>query len=1477
MAAEFTFTDEQKHIIVDTDPDSDVLIIAGAGSGKTFTMTQRIIHLVTEEKNPDGSPIAPGSVLGLTFTKKAAEELRSRVTNAVSAVMRANGTTTAAQRLTGQPHVYTYDSFFQQIVRQYGLLIGVDPAAVPLSPAGRVEIVQRAADSMMDRITAEMAKRDPEVDGEFLRWTPKYEQLVAAGLSISDGCLSYMIDGDHLTIDSAFDRLSAWNDAFAAKMRELLLKEKAQHPDWYAEALAATKTIAISSGKSRSKKPDKVAVAQREQQRTIAESSIQRVKKLYDVARARAVAIEVARAYAQEKNSNHLADYADFTARAFQLLKRFPSIGREYRQRFRYVFLDEFQDTSTTQTKLLIALFHPKSGALQSDAPSESGGNAGSAAPDFAMPDSDAFDPFARSVVTAVGDPFQSIYGWRGASPNAFLIFKDGFELDDEPCSLSQTHRNKKLILDCANDMTELMRAKEFPTRNVENTDIRDALRINVKELTAMNAGETRDGADEDAADIGTVATMAYPTIQAEALAIAKFARHMIARLKEEGTDFSKFVGAPVAVLMRSKQSMFDYRRAIEATGLRCRIVGYADLLTQPESEDLFSVLTILTDKNDLGTVMRLLASPRYSMNADDLQKLAKIASRFNEDLQYRSLVEAGIATGEEDRARKDAVIREHRDSLPTMGTLADLLCSDDLLTVLDGPDMKAMGLRLSDHGLRSAVECGHVLRKAEAAIPRGVAATVRAAADALGLSADLAVAEAIDNSGVVDMPEAWGDLELQQPVKDQAKRSNRADRESKLDAVFAMITQYQAELPEDQNATLGGFVLWSQKEMTSEAQPPQAYNDRADVVIMTIHQSKGLEWPAVIIADVEKTRFPSKGSVQMEAPSGKESEKEGDDPDGIAAGILAALAGDGNEKDLSLFHASKNSMWTDDIGQIPAPLRSDAADLPEFPHGSRQTDPIAALDMLTSTREVRQEIDAPDVRETPESGLRAEFLSLQEKYGMRSYIDELRLLYVALTRSSGDLLLTFHSHAYEEKPSELTLDESKASIFWQGVCRALEGFAKQKSYAMAEAATPMCAGRAAGTNAQELLDALMLTAKELGAQTDQNAADEEADDESSTQAGQDEFSQPSARIIEAARLLHEKDLSSRDLSVLYQAALAGYVKASESKWPVTIGPQRQMTLDLSALAVRKALSEGDDAAAKSGDDSAPLTSRARTLLKFAHVNVGNDADNGSVGSEDGVGNNAESASQTAADASLIQRARAAAAGTSISTTSLQRMIAHDSAESVTEVAKAILRPMPRPPYAAAASKGTRFHAWAADILSARIGEVADPSDATTARTIDDSDQENLTAEEKAWRTRFLDARACPWITRTPDVIEQEYDVVIEGHRVPAKFDAVFRGALADSPGSEQQGRYTIVDWKTGRPPKNAEERAERLLQLDIYRYAFSIVRGVEIGEIDACLYYVSEPNPDARQINADSTLDAEDILARIRNSTNFTMLFADE
>ena len=139
-----TFTPSvEQAAIIDAPVDADVLVVAGAGSGKTFTMTQRIIALINRG-------VAPERILGLTFTRKAAGELLERVSAAVAGDMAGSTTATVSDRAFLKPAIFTYDAFFQTIVRQYGLLVGFDQNTQPLSAAGALQLATEVIDSHMD-------------------------------------------------------------------------------------------------------------------------------------------------------------------------------------------------------------------------------------------------------------------------------------------------------------------------------------------------------------------------------------------------------------------------------------------------------------------------------------------------------------------------------------------------------------------------------------------------------------------------------------------------------------------------------------------------------------------------------------------------------------------------------------------------------------------------------------------------------------------------------------------------------------------------------------------------------------------------------------------------------------------------------------------------------------------------------------------------------------------------------------------------------------------------------------------------------------------------------------------------------------------------------------------------------------------------------------------------------------------------------
>ncbi|HBS75353.1 MAG TPA: ATP-dependent DNA helicase, partial [Microbacterium sp.] len=165
-------------------------------------------------------------------------------------------------------------------------------------------------------------------------------------------------------------------------------------------------------------------------------------------------------------------------------------------------------------------------------------------------------------------------------------------------------------------------------------------------------------------------------------------------------------------------------------------------------------------------------------------------------------------------------------------------------------------------------------------------------------------------------------------------------------------------------------------------------------------------------------------------------------------------------------------------------------------------------------------------------------------------------------------------------------------------------------------------------------------------------------------------------------------------------------------------------------------------------------------------------------------------------------------------------------------------RPLPERPYRQT-RLGTLFHAWvehrsglvgAGGSLDDALWESDDES--ADAPAAGDADADALGALRRTFERS-------EWAPLQPLEVESEIDFTIADldgatHVVICKLDAVYRR-------DDRDGRIEIVDWKTGAPPRNDAERAERMLQLELYRRAYHHKHGVPLAEIDVALYYVAD------------------------------------
>ena len=189
----------EQSAIVDADVNEDLLVVAGAGSGKTMTMTSRIIALIRR-----GVPSE--QILGLTFTRKAASELQSRVGAAVIRRDQGRGASGVdPERNFLKPTVSTYDAFFQSIVRQYGLLVGMDQDTRPLSSAGAYQLASQVVADHLDLIfPAGSSAQDGDSDD---LGSATFSTTVNRVLGLTGAVTTSMISSDCPDFDQAVERI----------------------------------------------------------------------------------------------------------------------------------------------------------------------------------------------------------------------------------------------------------------------------------------------------------------------------------------------------------------------------------------------------------------------------------------------------------------------------------------------------------------------------------------------------------------------------------------------------------------------------------------------------------------------------------------------------------------------------------------------------------------------------------------------------------------------------------------------------------------------------------------------------------------------------------------------------------------------------------------------------------------------------------------------------------------------------------------------------------------------------------------------------------------------------------------------------------------------------------------------------------------------------------------------------------------------
>jgi DNA helicase-2/ATP-dependent DNA helicase PcrA len=680
-------TPEQSAVI--SAPLAPLAVIAGAGSGKSETMAARLVWLVANGQ------LRPERALGLTFTRKAAGELATRVRTRLDGLRRV-GIIEASADLDGDPVIATYHAYAGRLIADHGLREGLEPSLRLITPA--------------------------------VAW-----QLAAKVVAAYDGPMD-AVDWVPVTVTAAVVDLAAE------------LAEHLRGPD---DVLAAGDWLErrfddLPAGK---RKPAEPAVRAQ---------------------RVRAQLLPLVAAYTAAKSEREVIDYGDQLAIAARIALRHPQVGAIERARYQVVLLDEFQDTSHAQLELLRALF--------------AGGH----------------------PVTAVGDPCQSIYGWRGASAGNLMRFAATFPPANGSRAdvkvLSTSFRNTGRVLDVAAEIQRDLRGVG------QHSEVADVPRLI---------------APPERAERGTVTCALLDTIAAE----AEFVAGQIASLLElppgvapDGgpwADGRKDRVSPgdIAVLCRKRAQFGALRAALEARGIPVEVVGLGGLLTVPEVADIVATLRVLHSPAASDALVRTLTSPRWRIGPQDLVALGERARQLARDASARGDQPAPPGGDFLDRAVADFTAEA--------GSLIEALEDPGEPGSYSADGYARLGVLATElRGLRR-----HVGRP----LPELVTEVERV----LGLDIEVASRPGVDPAAA------------------------RADLDAFADAAAAFAG-------DEQEPTLGAFLSYLTAAESEEFGLEAGQVSETDSVkLATVHSAKGLQWAAVIVpglsAGSRSQNFPTR------------------------------------------------------------------------------------------------------------------------------------------------------------------------------------------------------------------------------------------------------------------------------------------------------------------------------------------------------------------------------------------------------------------------------------------------------------------------------------------------------------------------------------------------------------------------------------------------------------------------------------------
>jgi DNA helicase-2/ATP-dependent DNA helicase PcrA len=464
--------------------DGPVLVLAGAGTGKTRVLTVRIAHILATGR------AWPGEILAVTFTNKAAREMKGRVGEIVGGVVE------------GMPWLGTFHSIGVKILRRHAELVGLKPDFTILDVDDQVRL-----------------------------------------------------------------------------MKQFLAAENIDEKRWPARVLAAL----IDGWKNRGLTPEQVPAG---------EAGVF----------ANGKGLKLYKAYQERLKILNAADFGDLLLENIRLFREQPEVLRQYQARFKFILVDEYQDTNVAQY-LWLRLLAQRTGALkgaplpsplageggseQSDEPGAGTGSAARTSPSPAsLADARSAPSPARGEgnknICCVGDDDQSIYGWRGAEVDNILRFEHDFP-GAKVIRLERNYRSTGHILAAASHLIAHNEGRLGKTLRTED--------VPGEKVFVTGAWDS----EEEARAIG----------------------EEIEQMQREGHALNE-----IAILVRASFQMREFEDRFVTLGLPYRVIGGPRFYERAEIRDALAYLRLINSPADDLAFERIVNVPKRGLGDATVQML---------------------------------------------------------------------------------------------------------------------------------------------------------------------------------------------------------------------------------------------------------------------------------------------------------------------------------------------------------------------------------------------------------------------------------------------------------------------------------------------------------------------------------------------------------------------------------------------------------------------------------------------------------------------------------------------------------------------------------------------------------------------------------------------------------------------------------------------------------------------------------------